>query len=223
MNLSEDINMKNSNIGIAKEGFPIIFLLGLTSLVFALIGCAVVSLILLVLVWFSAYFFRDPNRIIPREEGLVTSPADGKIIKITESQDPFSGETRQCISVFMNVFNVHVNRSPVEGIINGIKYFEGTFMNAAYDKASADNERCAYSITDLNGDNFVFVQIAGLIARRIVCNVEVDDSLNRGERFGLIRFGSRVDLYLPTNYKPNVRIGEKVSAGQSVLAKKNQD
>ena len=131
----------------------------------------------------------------------------------------FSGEARQCVSIFMNLFNVHVNRAPVACTVQGILYLPGKFLNASFDKASTDNERCAYSLRDANGDLWSMVQIAGLVARRIVCRVEEGDTLDRGERYGMIRFGSRVDLYLPEGYVAAARVGETVLAGQSVLAR----
>ena len=213
--------MKESSIGIAKEGYPIIGLFTLATVVCAIVSCEIGALIFLLLVWFSVFFFRDPERVIPMEQGLAVSPADGKIIRIHEAPDPFTGKNRQCISVFMNVFSVHVNRAPVAGTIDKIKYIPGKFINAAFDKASTDNERCAYSLIDTDKKEWAFVQISGLIARRIVCRADEKDKVTRGERFGLIRFGSRVDLYLPEGYSSAVHIGEQVFAGQSVLAKKD--
>lgn len=212
--------MKTSSIGIAKEGYPIIGLCTVAAIVTALVSCELGALIFLLLLWFSVFFFRDPERVVPTEADIAVSPADGKIIRISQVADPFTGEKRQCISVFMNVFSVHVNRTPVAGTIDKIKYIPGKFFNAAHDKASVDNERCAYSLTDAEGKEWAFVQISGLIARRIVCRADEGDIVSRGERFGLIRFGSRVDIYLPEGYDSAVRIGEQVFAGQSVLAKK---
>jgi len=213
--------MKNSSISVAKEGYPIIGLCALTAIVCAVLSCVTGTFIFLLLLWFSVFFFRDPERVIPMDKGLAVSPADGKVIKIHEAADPFTGEKRQCISVFMNVFSVHVNRAPVAGTINKIKYIPGKFVNASFDKASTDNERCAYSLIDAEKKEWAFVQISGLIARRIVCRADEGDKVSRGERFGLIRFGSRVDLYLPEGYSSAVRIGEKVFAGQSILATKD--
>lgn len=212
--------MKNENVSIAKEGYPIIGLCAVSALTFAMFNCYVMATIFLVLLWFSVFFFRDPERVIPQEKGLAVSPADGKIIRIQNRPDPFTGEEKTCISIFMNVFSVHVNRSPVAGTIEKIKYFPGKFINAAYDKASTDNERCAYSLIDEQSDHWSFVQISGLIARRIVCRADEGDILKRGERFGLIRFGSRVDVYIPQGYESAVRIGEQVYAGQSILVRK---
>ncbi len=210
--------MRQPSIGIAPEGFPFIFLSAFSALVFAVIGCWFMATLFLLVTWFSGHFFRDPERVTPTAPGLVTSPADGRVIKIETRPDPFSGEPRSCCSIFMNVCNVHVNRSPVWGTVKAIAYYPGAFVNAARDKASTDNERCAYLLESAEGGSMSMVQIAGLIARRIVCRVEEGDGLKRGERFGLIRFGSRVDLYLGEDYEWKVRVGEKVVAGESVLA-----
>lgn len=212
--------MKKASIGITPEGWPIIGLTAFSSLIFALFGCWPMALVFLVLLWFSCHFFRDPERVTPQAEGLVICPADGRVIRIDQRLDPISGEMRTCLCVFMNVFSVHVNRSPVAGTVTAIAYHAGNFVNAAWDKAATDNERCAYAVQNDAGESFTFVQIAGLLARRIVCRVDIGDSLKRGERFGMIRFGSRVDLYMPADYSPCVRIGEQVFAGQSIVAKK---
>ena len=174
---------------------------------------------LLALCWFSLHFFRDPERVVPQGEGLAVSPADGKIIRVEDRADPFSDETRCCVSIFMNVFSVHVNRAPVDCVVEDIRYWPGKFLNAAFDKASTDNERCAYRLRGDDGQVWSMVQIAGLVARRIVCRTEPGDPLARGQRYGMIRFGSRVDLYLPRGYVAAVRIGEQVFAGQSVIAR----
>lgn len=213
--------MRNANLGIAPEGFPFIGLSGFTSLVAAILGWWPVALFFWLLCVFSVYFFRDPERVVPVGDGIATSPADGKIIRIEERPDPFSGEQRQCISIFMNVFNVHVNRAPIASTVMDIDYFEGKFFNASLDKASSDNERCAWKLQDsTRGNMWTMVQIAGLVARRIVCRAEPGDRLRRGQRMGIIRFGSRVDLYLPDTYAPAVKLGDKVIAGQSVIAKR---
>lgn len=209
--------MRHGNIGITPEGYPFLGLSAFSSLIFAVIGCWPMAVIFLGLLWFAGHFFRDPERVVPTTIGVAVSPADGKIVKIQPMPDPFTGMPRMCISVFMNVFSVHVNRAPVAGKITAIAYHPGKFLNAAWDKASHDNERCAYTLDGGDGA-FVMVQIAGLVARRIVCRVEEGEELKRGERFGMIRFGSRVDLYLPEGYVPRVTVGEKVVAGQTVLA-----
>lgn len=212
--------MNKPGIGLAPEGAPIIGLLTVLSLCFAILDWWPVTLVALLALWFSVHFFRDPERVIPQEEGLAVSPADGRIIRIESRTDPMNGETRQCISIFMNVFSVHVNRTPVSGTVTGIRYLPGKFFNAAWDKASTDNEQCLWQMSDEEGRSWTFVQIAGLVARRIVPHAEQGDILRRGQRFGMIRFGSRVDVYLPSDYNPAVRIGEQVFAGQTVLARK---
>ena len=212
--------MNKPGIGLAPEGAPIIGLLTVLSLCFAILDWWPVTLVALLALWFSVHFFRDPERVIPKEEGLAVSPADGRIIRIESRTDPMNGETRQCISIFMNVFSVHVNRTPVSGTVTGIRYLPGKFFNAAWDKASTDNEQCLWQMSDEEGRSWTFVQIAGLVARRIVPHAEQGDILRRGQRFGMIRFGSRVDVYLPSDYNPAVRIGEQVFAGQTVLARK---
>lgn len=212
--------MKNESISIAKEGYPIIGLFAASALVFACLKCPFGAILFLVLLWFSVFFFRDPERVVPSAKNIAVSPADGRIVRIQKREDPVSGEEKTCISVFMNVFSVHVNRSPVAGKIQKIVYHEGKFLNASFDKASTHNERCDYQMIDEDGLSWEFVQISGLVARRIVCRADEDDELKRGERFGMIRFGSRVDVYIPEQYESAVKIGEQVFAGQSVLAKK---
>ena len=214
--------MKKPSIGITPEGYPFILLCAFSALLFAIIGGWPVALILLLITWISAHFFRDPERVVPTAKSVAVSPADGKVVKIQEAPDPFTGQPRTCVSVFMNLLSVHVNRMPVAAKIAAISYYPGKFFNASLDKASQYNERCAYSIEGEDG-NFVMVQIAGLVAQRIVPRVAAGDELERGERFGMIKFGSRVDLYLPANYAPVVSIGQKVFAGQTVIAARQGD
>jgi phosphatidylserine decarboxylase len=211
--------MRQASAGVAPEGYPFILLSAFSALVFAVMGCWVMATVFLLATWFAGHFFRDPERVTPTGPGLAVSPADGKVIRIQPMPDPFSGQLRPCASIFMNVFNVHVNRSPVAGTVKAIAYYPGAFINAARDKASSGNERCACALESAEGD-FTMVQIAGLIARRIVCRAEEGDELARGQRFGLIRFGSRVDLYIPEDYDWQVRVGDKVVAGESVLAQR---
>lgn len=212
--------MRNPSIAITAEGAPAIGLSAFFTLCFALLGWWPVVLVGLALTWFCCHFFRDPERVTPTAPGLGISPADGKVIRITPMPDPITGQTRTCVCIFMNVFSVHVNRMPVGGRITDIAYHPGKFLNAAWDKASTDNERCAYHITAEDGSAWTMVQIAGLIARRIVCRVDEGDVLVRGQRFGMIRFGSRVDLYLPDDYSPSVSIGDQVFAGQTIVARR---
>ena len=211
--------MRPAHCGITPEGWPCIALTALSALVFALLDWWLPALLLLILFWFSLHFFRDPERVVPHSEGLAVSPADGKIIRIEDRADPFSDESCCCVNIFMNIFSVHVNRAPVDCVVEDVRYWPGKFVNAAFDKASTDNERCAYRLRGADGRTWSMVQIAGLVARRIVCRVEPGDALARGQRYGMIRFGSRVDLYLPRGYVAAVRIGEQVFAGQSVIAR----
>lgn len=212
--------MRNPSLSITAEGFHSIFITALCTLCFSILGWWPLALIFLLLTGFSCHFFRDPERVVPTKKDIAVSPADGKIIRVGMVADPFTGEERQCISIFMNVFNVHVNRMPVSGKIDSIMYKEGRFLNASFDKAAQENERCAYAITDADGNSWTMVQIAGLVARRIICRVDEGEELKRGERYGMIKFGSRVDMYLPAHYKPAVLVGQLVMAGSSVLAQK---
>ena len=212
--------MRKPSVGIVPEGLPVIALFALATIVCAMLGWKCLAVICFVLCGFGCSFFRNPERVVNADKDVATSPADGKIVAIATRPQPFSGEPCQCISIFMNVFNVHVNRVPVSGVITAIRYHEGKFVNASLDKASEGNERCAWEETAEDGEVWAFVQIAGLVARRIVPWAERGDALKRGERFGLIRFGSRVDLYLPSAYTPTCKLGQKVFAGQSVVARK---
>ena len=212
--------MRKPSFSIAPEGAPFIALFAVSCLAFAALRWWPLALVFLAGTWFAAYFFRDPERVVPDDADLAVSPADGKIVRIEPREDPVSGERRVCVSIFMNVFDVHVNRSPVTGKIKDIIYYPGRFMNAALDKASEENERCIYVLEDSEKNSWTMVQIAGLVARRIVCRAETGDKLSRGERYGLIRFGSRVDLYLPENYNAHVYVGDTVVAGESILARK---
>ena len=168
------------------------------------------------------YFFRDPKRTTPTREGLIVSPADGVVSLIEKAVPPvelgMSGDALTRISVFMNVFNCHVNRAPIAGNVAAIAYRPGKFLNASLDKASVDNERNSLCIEMSDGRQIAVVQIAGLVARRIVCFVEESQELQTGERFGLIRFGSRLDVYLPDGVEPQVAIGQTMVAGETVLA-----
>lgn len=215
--------MRKPYAAITPEGYHAIFLSGFSSLIFAIIGCWPVAFILLLLTGFACHFFRDPERVVPNKKDIAVSPADGKIIRIASVSEPFSGESRQCISIFMNVFNVHVNRIPVTGNVRTIEYKAGRFLNASLSKASEDNERCLYSITDRSGESWTMVQVAGLVARRIVCRLDEGEEVQCGERFGMIKFGSRVDMYIPDSYMPSVMVGDTVMAGSTILAQKTDD
>ena len=172
-------------------------------------------------VWavFALQFFRDPARVPPADADAVIAPADGRIVVVEKVSDPYLDREALKISVFMNVFNVHSNRSPVAGTVVGAWYHAGSFLNAALDKASVENERNALHLRTADGRDVTCVQVAGLIARRILCYVKPGDALARGQRYGFIRFGSRVDVYLPPEALPTVAIGDIVSATATVLAK----
>ena len=167
---------------------------------------------------FVLQFFRDPARDIPEGEGLVLCPADGRVLVVAKERDPYLQREALKVSIFMNVFNVHSNRSPVDGTVKTVTYSAGTFLNASLDKASTGNERNALHLLTDSGVDVICVQVAGLIARRILCNVKAGARLARGERYGFIRFGSRVDVYLPPDARPRVAIGDKVKASSTVLA-----
>lgn len=171
-----------------------------------------------VIALFVLQFFRDPPREVPADRNAILAPADGRIVAVEKTQDPYLDREALKISVFMNVFNVHSNRSPVDGEVRNKWYFPGKFINADLPKASLENERNALWIKTDHGADVTCVQVAGLIAKRILCHVSPGDHLARGQRFGFIRFGSRVDVYLPLNTKVNVNIGDKVSATLTVLA-----
>jgi phosphatidylserine decarboxylase len=167
---------------------------------------------------FVLQFFRDPARDIPDGEGLVLCPADGRVLVVAKERDPYLQRDALKVSIFMNVFNVHSNRSPVDGAVKTVTYSAGTFLNASLDKASTGNERNALHLRTDSGVDVTCVQVAGLIARRILCYVKAGDRLARGERYGFIRFGSRVDVYLPPDARARVAIGDKVKASSTVLA-----
>lgn len=202
---------------IAREGWPF---LGAAVVVAALVSffSAAWSIPFWIIALFVLQFFRDPSRVVPQKANAVLSPADGRIVVVEKAQDPYAGREALKISVFMNVFNVHSNRAPIDGKIQTVEYFPGKFVNADLDKASIENERNALTITTNNGQLVTCVQVAGLIARRILCYVKAGDALARGQRYGFIRFGSRVDVYLPLTATPKVSVGDKVSATETILA-----
>jgi len=209
--------MKHDSI-IAQEGYPfIIFSLVITVFV-SFFGIKWLIVLMAAITFFVVWFFRNPERYFHDEEKLVVSPADGKVIKIddVEIAGTIKGRFKK-ISIFMNVFSVHVNRAPYSGKIETINYHEGKFFSANLDKASQDNERNEVMIRTEDGRAIWAVQIAGLVARRIVCWVKVGDQVKKGERFGLIRFGSRLDVYLPEDSIISVKLGNKVKAGETKL------
>lgn len=212
------VQAMQSSFEVSKEGVVYILYLAFATLVLAILGWSFLALLGLLLTFFVLFFFRDPTRVVPAESGVVVSPADGEVVALDRDFDPVSGEKKIRIAVFMNLLSVHVNRCPVAGEVKAVKYIPGKFFNASLDKASKDNERNIITIEDGHGQTWTMVQIAGLVARRIVCWVRPSDVLARGARVGLIKFGSRVDLYLPEGYETKIALGEKVYAGQTVLA-----
>ncbi|HEX7156894.1 MAG TPA: phosphatidylserine decarboxylase [Burkholderiaceae bacterium] len=203
---------------IAREGWPFVgAALAAAALVTYFAG-TLWSAPLWLLAVFVIQFFRDPPRAVPDRPGAVLSPADGRIVRVDAVRDPFTGADALLISVFMNVFNVHSNRSPVDATVERIEYRPGRFVNADLDKASTDNERNAMVLRLASGETLSVVQVAGLIARRILCYTKPGASLRRGERYGFIRFGSRVDVYLPRHARPLVSVGDVVHATTSALA-----
>jgi phosphatidylserine decarboxylase len=203
------------------------------------IGIALAAAVLLGLLWgplfwlglvaaaYCAYFFRDPPRVTPSRVGLVTAPADGMVQPIQRAVPPpeleLGDQPLTRVSIFLNVFNVHINRVPVDGSITALSYRPGKFLNAAMDKASEDNERMALKVTTYDGVDVGFVQIAGLVARRIVCNLKLDEPVRAGQVFGLIRFGSRMDVYLPEGVAPLVVPYQTTIAGETVIADLQSD
>jgi len=202
---------------IAREGWPFLAI-ALVLAVAATLWCATWSILLWIIALFVLQFFRDPAREIPQVAGAVLSPADGRIVKVERTRDEYLQRDAIKVSVFMNVFNVHSNRSPVDGTVQQVWYNPGKFVNADLDKASTENERNALWIKTTDGQDITSVQVAGLIARRILCYVKAGDVLARGQRYGFIRFGSRVDVYLPLTATVKVAIGDKVSATTTILA-----
>ena len=202
---------------IAREGWPFLGL-ALVAVLLASQFLGWWSIPFWIIALFVLQFFRDPARVIPQDPNAVLSPADGRIVVVGKAHDPYANREALKISVFMNVFNVHSNRSAVNGLVKQVTYFPGKFFNASIDKASTENERNAVVI-DANGKVVTLVQVAGLVARRILCYIHSNDQVKRGERYGFIRFGSRVDVYLPLDAEPLVSVGEKVFATNTALAR----
>lgn len=211
--------MLEPKVPVAKEGYPFISFSVFITTISAILGYPVLTLVLLIVTTFILMFFRDPERIIPEGDDNILSPADGKVIVSELVKDiRFSEDELLKISIFMNVFNVHVNRTPVSGIVRRVVHVPGAFLAADNEQAHLKNEYCAVTVTDRNNREITFVQIAGLIARRIVCWLEPADTVIQGRRYGLIRFGSRVDIYLPKDSRVVIRPGQKVTAGETILA-----
>jgi phosphatidylserine decarboxylase len=210
--------MHTPRVPLASEGYPFILFSAFATLAFSLLDLVVPALGALLLTAFVTYFFRDPARVLPEEKDAIVSPADGKVIVVREMDDDcFLHERVHKISIFMNVFNVHVNRIPLAGTVERVVLTPGRIYAADKDKAVLHNERCALTVATPAGVRYAVVQIAGLIARRIVCRAEPGDRVTVGQRYGMIRFGSRLDLYLPLATEIRVREGELVRAGESVL------
>ena len=213
--------MKSVLVPINRAGWPFIGLFAASTLFLGWIAEPLGWVGVILTLW-CTYFFRDPDRVTPTRQGLIISPADGVVQLIDEAAPPpeleMGRELRTRVAVFMNVFDVHVNRIPCDGTIDGLAYRPGKFFNASFDKASEFNERQSVRLTLNEGGDMAFVQIAGLVARRIICDLTLGQPVRTGERFGLIRFGSRVDLYLPDGVAPSVSVGQKAVAGETVIA-----
>ena len=207
---------------IHTEGYKFLVISVIVTLVLLAFSGFLGTIGILLTIWVY-YFFRDPERIIIEDDNYLVSPADGEVIKVEEVDGPkevgLENQKFKKISIFMNVFDCHVNRTPCSGTVEEILYKPGKFLNASFDKASEDNERNYYKIKDNAGNNIIVVQIAGLIARRIVCETNNGQTLSQGERIGMIRFGSRADLYYE-NYEPLVKVGQRTISGETLLAKK---
>ena len=207
---------------IHTEGYKFIIIAVFITFILLIINNFLGLIGILLTVWVY-YFFRDPERVIIGDDSYLVSPADGEVIKVEEVDGPkelgLENKKFKKISIFMNVFDCHVNRTPCSGVVEDILYKPGKFLNASLDKASEDNERNYYKIKDKHGNDIVVVQIAGLVARRIVCETNTNQQLNQGDRIGMIRFGSRADVYYE-NYEPLVKIGQTAIAGETLIAKK---
>ena len=206
---------------IHTEGYKFIVIAVFITIIFLIINNFLGLIGILLTVWVY-YFFRDPERTIIGDDSYLVSPADGEVIKVEEVDGPkelgLENKKFKKISIFMNVFDCHVNRTPCSGIVEDILYKPGKFLNASFDKASEDNERNYYKIKDKHGNDIVVVQIAGLVARRIVCETNKNQELSQGDRIGMIRFGSRADVYYE-NYEPLVKVGQTAISGETLLAK----
>ena len=204
---------------IAREGWPFLGIGVAASLLVNFFCGFAWALPFWAITLFVLQFFRDPGRTVPEDPQAVVSPADGRVVMVGKATDPYLNREALKISVFMNVFNVHSNRSPVDGTVKQRWYHAGSFLNAALDKASLENERNALWLQTRGGQDVTCVQIAGLVARRILCYVDSGVALERGQRYGFIRFGSRVDVYLPLDAEVKAALGDKVYATESILAR----
>lgn len=215
--------LKMVSFPIHKEGYKFILIFGLATIVLALLS-DVIGLIGLVLTLWCIFFFRDPERVIPVEENVLVSPADGVVTRVEYGIDApeelgWTGKRVNKISIFLNVFNVHVNRAPIGGTITKVIYTPGKFLSANLDEASVENERSLAVVKTAQGVEIAFAQVAGLVARRIVSDLKEGQSIKIGDRYGIIRFGSRADIYLPQDIKIKVLIGQTMIGGESIIAK----
>ncbi|MFA5811711.1 MAG: phosphatidylserine decarboxylase family protein [bacterium] len=205
---------------IAREGFPFIGIAFVATALLWLVGLYLGCVLMLGVAGFIAFFFRNPERAVPDGEGLIVAPADGRVISVSKNiAAPITGKPSTRVSIFMSVLNVHINRFPIAARVKRSSYHAGKFFVASLNKASEHNERHALVLEDDRGREMVMVQIAGLVARRIVCYMRDGDSRSRGERFGLIRFGSRVDIYLPPEARVEAAVGMRTRAGETVIGR----
>ncbi len=215
--------MKKPRISLAREGYPFILFAGFITLICALLAYHIAALTGLVITGFITWFFRDPARIVPDRPDALVAPADGKIILIEKIfDDRFIHDHVHKVSIFMNIFNVHVNRIPFPGQVEQVTFKPGAFYSANSTRSALHNEYCALTIMTDSKQQYGVVQVAGLIARRIVCRAEKGDYVQTGQRYGLIRFGSRVDLYLPLQVELEINKGQKVKAGETILGHMNR-
>jgi phosphatidylserine decarboxylase len=212
--------MRNQDYVFAKEGHPLIFIPLLLFMVTLPFGRWWLTVPLLLFTGFAAYFFRNPERKAPQDEAVYVSPADGKVLEVQRvKEDRYLHREMQKIGIFMSPLDVHVNRIPRSGVVVDTIYHPGKFISANRDKASLDNEQCAIIVKDRKGRIYTFVQVAGYIARRIVCYARAGKEVETGQRMGLIRFGSRLDVYLPLEAETLARVGQKVRAGETILGR----
>lgn len=209
--------MRNENTPIAVEGYPFIAVAGFVTLILALLSWKLFAFIALTLTLFVIYFFRNPERVIPENENAVVAPADGLIIYLGRSREDHLNAEMTKISIFMSVLNVHINRSPISGRVIETFYIRGKFLDVRDVRATFENERAGLVLENPRGTKIAVVQVAGLIARKIVCYLKKEDTVKRGERYGLIRFGSRLDVYLPQDAELRVAVGDKTVAGETVM------
>lgn len=205
---------------IAREGYPLIAVAAFAAIVAFVLGWTAIGILLAICTLAVAAFFRDPERIIPSGEGIIVSPADGKVVSIVEiKNDPKFAEAATRVSIFLSPLDVHINRMPISGEVEEVSYQRGKFVAAYKDEASTRNEQNALKVVDERGRKLGVVQIAGVLARRIICRVRRSDQVQRGERFGLIMFGSRTDAYLPSGCRIEVTEGQRVKGGETILAR----